>query len=494
MLKGMLRALSDEQMARLHEGALQVLEATGLHIRGRFLLQALADAGCRVDFAAQRAWFKPDLVEKQIAAQRGRYKMVRSSLWYPFCREIPKDDVAFPDELTCDYGFTTPSVYDLGSGSCRPGTQKDHVEMVRLGNALAEVRAISAPVICGDCDPRTECLESARLLLLNTRKPGWVSATCGAEVKHLAKLASLAAGGDRERLRSQPPIFVHAYCTTSPLKLDTRSCDVLEAALQYGFPINFAPMPILGGTSPVTPAGAAVIATAEILGCITAASLVSPDTFYYATAITGEMDMRTTQVCFATPAAILTDAALHQLFRFRYGLVLNVEPAYVEAKTPGLQAAFMKVFRQMALASTASSSLPLGLLDNGSVFSPAQAMLDLDINRAMYKFETGMEVNEETLCLDLIQEMGFCESSTYLETEHTFRNFRKVQWDTQIFDRTYRQGRLPRPGEEDERLLKRADEQWRALVAAQEPLEVEASFRKELDSIVEAGRAELLRQ
>ena len=70
MLKGMLRVLDDQQMDRLHEGVLNVLATTGLHIRGDFLLRALADARCRVDFDAQRAWFKPDLVERQIAASR----------------------------------------------------------------------------------------------------------------------------------------------------------------------------------------------------------------------------------------------------------------------------------------------------------------------------------------------------------------------------------------------------------------------------------------
>ena len=71
----------------------------------------------------------------------------------------------------------------------------------------------------------------------------------------------------------------------------------------------------------MTPAGAAIVAAAEILGCITATSLINPELYYFSTSIAGEMDMRTTQVCYCTPAAILTDAALHQLFRFHYGMV-----------------------------------------------------------------------------------------------------------------------------------------------------------------------------
>ncbi|HWQ53747.1 MAG TPA: trimethylamine methyltransferase family protein [Bryobacteraceae bacterium] len=490
-LRGLLRVIDSAQMERLHQGALRVLETTGLQIRGQFLLEALADAGCKVDFARQRAWFKPDLVERQVAAQRNRYRMVRSSLWYPFCREMPEGDVSRPDEWTVDFGYGAPVIYDYPSGTYRAPTVQDQAEMIRLGNALPEAKAICAPFVCGDVDPRIETIESSRILLRNTRKPGWVGTSSGAEVKYLAEFAALAADHNPTVLREQPPIFVHAYCTTSPLKLDTRACDVLKEALRYKFPVNFAPMPILGATTPVTPAGAVIVATAEILGCMTAATLIDPDVYYYASGISGEMDMKTTQVCYAAPAAILTDAALHQLFRDKYGIVLNVETGYVEAKSPGMQASFMKAFRQMAFGCTVSTSLPIGLLDNGSVFSPVQAMLDLEMNQAQYKFGRGIEVSDETMCIDLINELEFCETSTYLENEHTFRHFRDVLWVTRMFDRTYRNGDIA-PHQEDRCLLEKADKAWRDLVSRQKPLEVDSRFAAELDRIVEAAKAELL--
>jgi trimethylamine--corrinoid protein Co-methyltransferase len=491
VLKGILRVLDETQMDRLHEAVLEVLERTGLRIRGEFLLRALADAGCKVDFANQRVRFKPDVVERQIAVQRNRYRMVRSSLWYPFCRELPEDDVAFPNQFTCDYGHATPAIYDVSAGAFRTPTAGDVVDAIKLGNALDAVRAINAPYICGDFDPRIEIVESARLLLRHTRKPGWVGTSSPREVKYLAELASLAAD-DPVMLRTQPPIFVHAYCTTSPLKIDDRSCDVLREALKYKFPVNFAPMPILGGTTPVTPAGSAVVAAAEILGGITAVSLIDPDIYYYCTTISGEMDMKTMQVCYAAPAAILTDAALHQLFRTRYGIVCNVECGYVEAKTPGIQAAFMKTFRQMAFGATVSSSMPLGLLDNASAFSPAQAMIDLDVNRAQYSFSRGIEVSDDTLCVDLINRLEFCESGTYLEDEHTFRHFREVLWDTQFFDRRYRDGETVTCSQADEAILGKADRAWRELVAGQDDIERDPGFLKELDRIVDAAKEDLL--
>lgn len=492
MIKGLLRVIDRNQMQRLHEATLDVLEKTGLILRSRLLLDALADAGCNVDFDRQQACFKPDLVERQIGAQRGRYKMVRSSLWYPFCRDLPEEDVAWPDEWCVDFGFATPTIYDYPSGAYRTATQQDQIDIIRLGNALPEVKAICAPFVCGDVDPRIEIIESTRTLLRNTTKPGWVGTSCAKEVKYLAECALLVTDGDADVFRTMPPVFVHAYCTTSPLRLDPRSCEVMEEGFKYGFPVNFASMPILGGTTPVTPAGSAIVAAAEILGCMTAATLVNPDVYYFATSISGEMDMRTTQICYSTPAAILTDAALHQWFRDYYGIVLNVEPGYVEAKSPGMQAAFMKTYRQMALGCTVSASLPIGLLDNGSVFSAAQAMVDLDMNRAYYKFGEGMVVDDESMCLDLINDVQFSEDSNYLESEHTLRHFRDVLWQPSIFDRTYRQSDPLTVEESDTRLMKKADEAWRKLVAEQEPPDLDANFITELDNIVEAAKKELL--
>lgn len=493
MLKGILKVIDDEQMGLLHEGVLEVLEKTGLKIDGDFLLKALAEAGCKVDFEKKRAWFKPDIVEKQIAYQRGRYKMVTSSRWYPFCKEMPENDVAWPDEFSVDYGHNVVWMYDYPSGKYREPTIKDQVEMIKLGNAIEAVKAVSIPLICSEFDERTETIESARLLLLNTNKPGWVEVNTGKQVKYLAELAALAADYDEDIIRTKPPIITHVYCTTSPLKIDARACGVLEENLKYKYPVAFAPMPILGGTTPITPAGSVIIAAAEILGGITATSLIEPDIYYFADVISGEMDMKTTNIRFSTPAAILTDATLHQLFRYKYGIVLNVDVAYIEAKSPGIQNSMLKLFRQMALGCTVSQSLPIGTLDNASAFSPVQAMIDLDMNKAIYEFGKGIEINDETMNLDLIKKLEFCGKENYLSSDQTLKYYRDILWDSSLLDTTYRKKEFYKAQDMDDQVLNRADKMWRDLVASQKDLEVPSKFRREVDRIVDAAKRELLK-
>jgi hypothetical protein len=94
--------------------------------------------------------------------------------------------------------------------------------------------------------------------------------------------------------------------------------------------------------------------------------------------------------------------------------------------------------------------------------------------------------------VDLINEMEFCERSAYIQTDHTFRHFRDLLWDSELLDRTTRQERAYPPAREDEALLQKADQAWRKLVETAPPIERDERFLRELDRIVEAARRELL--
>jgi len=151
----------------------------------------------------------------------------------------------------------------------------------------------------------------------------------------------------------------------------------------------------------------------------------------------------------------------------------------------------MKTYRQMAFGSTVSLPLSIGALDNGAAFSPTQAMIDLEMNEAIYRFARGIDVNDETCAVDLIHDMLFCERRTYLESEHTLAHFREGGWYPRLFDRTYCDHAKPAPAG-DAGMLGQAEESWRKLVAAQGPTEVDPAFARRLDRVVDAARAELL--
>jgi trimethylamine:corrinoid methyltransferase-like protein len=151
----------------------------------------------------------------------------------------------------------------------------------------------------------------------------------------------------------------------------------------------------------------------------------------------------------------------------------------------------MKTYRQMAFGSTVSLPLPIGALDSGAAFSPAQAMIDLEISEAIYKFNRGLEVNADACAVDLIHDLLFCERQTYLQSEHTRRHFRETGWHPRLFERRPFDHTEPAPCG-DEKMLQQAEQTWRQLVAGQPAPTLDPALVRELDRIVIAARKELL--
>ena len=56
-------------------------------------------------------------------------------------------------------------------------------------------------------------------------------------------------------------------------------------------------------------------------------------------------------------------------------------------------------------------------------FSPIKAILDNDVAGIVKRFAEGIEVNDETLAVDVIKEVGPCPNN-FLDTEHTLEHWR----------------------------------------------------------------------
>ena len=94
------------------------------------------------------------------------------------------------------------------------------------------------------------------------------------EARPLLRMAELLAGGAAELRRR--PLFSVILGTVAPLHQERFGMDLAFELAAAGIPIFLYPMPILGATAPVTPAGAAVVGNAELLAAITAIQLACP--------------------------------------------------------------------------------------------------------------------------------------------------------------------------------------------------------------------------
>ena len=101
-------------------------------------------------------------------------------------------------------------------------------------------------------------------LVKATRKLGGIETFHGQDVKYIARIGEVVAGGRAAHRRN--PILVGYAEARSPLCIDAEMADVLLAHLELGLPQSLDTMPNAGATAPVTAAGVLALGVAETLG------------------------------------------------------------------------------------------------------------------------------------------------------------------------------------------------------------------------------------
>ena len=102
---------------------------------------------------------------------------------------------------------------------------------------------------------------------------------------------------------------------------------------------------------------------------------------------------------------------------------------------PGTASAFERCFKTTIAAAFGEFNYPVGVLSGGTIFSPEQVMLDIDMGECMYRFFKGSGGDEEFKgVVDLVREVGI--GGTYLTQEHTALHLRDQLAFFNCFPRT----------------------------------------------------------
>ena len=293
------------------------------------------------------------------------------------------------------------------------------------------------------------------------------------DVRFAARLGSLLMDG--EDLYRQNPVFLCVKCSISPPKIGPDSADILWEFAQRELPFGVAPMPLAGGSSPVTPAATLLIANAEILGMIVALYAVGSASKHEHLALTGIMDMQTSIASFSPPNVVLQDVALAQLYSAFYGIRCDAATDYIDAKFPGYQSGSERAFKIATLLASGVVYPSIGQLKSGLVCSPEQACLDIEAFDWMQRYLRGVEVSEETLCVDLIRERGI--GGHFLNSEHTLDHFREELFLPRLADRN---------AGKTEDMVEKAREEVAQILSQTPVFKREESLCREIDRLYDA--------
>ena len=483
-----IRYLSREEMDTLHQSALRVLERTGMWIDHPQALEYLRAAGCHVDIDRRSAKFPPEVVEAAVARMRRNFQdpnhwPKRMSMRYSQVR-FDAQPFGIHQDFTVSAGGFCCFVWDL-QGQRRYATLVDVRESLKLAEQLDQIAYTGLPCSAQEIPAHLRPVKMAAELVKATRKHGGIETFRREDVRYVARIGEIVAGS-REAHRRDPILVGYAEART-PLCIDRPMADVMLAHLELGLPQSLDTMPSGGASAPMSAAGTLLVGLAETLGGLVLGYAVDPNATMTIDLTPGYCDMRSMHFGYAGPERMPLLAARVQLVSEYYGCPSGIHGGKTDACLPGIQAGVEKAISMyVAVMAGAIGFGTVGHLENAVTFSPLQLVIDNEIARYVRQAIRGIEVNTETLALEVVEEVG-ASGHTY-DHAHTAAHFRDVELLSPFFDAWSWGGgdSLDR-----ERFEKRAVAKARKLLARESAPVLSPEQEAAIDEVVEEAALDL---
>ena len=415
------RVLSLNQIKKIHLATLEVLERTGVRIGCQEGFDLLREGGCKTE--GDVVHFPPHLVEWAINSAPSQVL-----LW----NRLGNKKLALGGRNTYfGLGPTLLNMIDLETGKRRLFKREDTAKAAKVADALPNIDWVMGLGTISDVPPQYSDRFEFEAMVKNTSKPIVIWNYTKEGLKDSMEMASAVVGG-KENLLKRPFLISYAE-PISPLTGDRAATEKLLLAAEYGIPIIHTPCIQSGASGPVTLAGALVIANAENLSSLVIAQLKRKGTAFLMGGVITIMDMRDAQMSYGAPELSLalsgfTDIAHH------YGVPTWGTAGCSDSKLPDEQAAVEATFSSLfSMLSGANLVHDVGYLESGKTGALEMIVMVDEILGYIRRITRGIEVNEETLAIDAIEEVG--PGGHFLTHSHTLRNFRKELWQPDLSDR-----------------------------------------------------------
>ena len=195
-------------------------------------------------------------------------------------------------------------------------------------------------------------------------------------LKGVVRMAEIIAG-DSEMLRENPLISFIACLFKSPLQIVDDTAEKVFAIVQAGLPLVISSSPQGGSSAPIQEVGMVAQINAEILAGITLTQLIreGAPVLYGSVPVRARLD--DLHDLYGCPEFNQYNIDCVQLARF-YKIPCYSTAGVGDAKIPGMQATFEKLFTQLYVAMSGAQYIhyAFGLLDRTNSFCPVQAVLD----------------------------------------------------------------------------------------------------------------------
>ena len=394
---GRYRPLDQTQEEQVKETAFDLLENLGLSQATSSMIEKVTARGGYLD-DKDRLHFPRELVNWAISGAR------RDVVLY--ARRQDWDLDLSGDRIHTSSGGGAPGVFDLETGTYRPGTVQDLHHAAKLVDKLDNIHHFSRSIIARDTDSDLQLdINTAYACLAGTGKHISISVTDPANMQAVASMCYQVAGSEAA-FRKRPFVTIMVCHVVPPMRFATDACETLELAIQAGFPVQIISAGQAGATSPVTLAGSLVQAVAETLAGFVFSRLVDENVVAIFAPKPLVADLRTGAMCGGGGEQAVLMAGAAQMGRY-FDLPTSSIAGITDAKTLDTQFGAEKTLA-VTLAAQAGSNLitqSCGMQASLLGVSLEAYAADNDMLGNILRTVRGIEVDHTTLSVESIAEV-----------------------------------------------------------------------------------------
>ncbi|MEM2422655.1 MAG: trimethylamine methyltransferase family protein, partial [Candidatus Bathyarchaeia archaeon] len=372
---------------------------------------------------------------------------------------------------------TVVNVIDPESFKRVKGTKEYVAKAVKVADALPNIHIAAQFCLALDCPPETQELHELEAVFTNTTKPIMAIAYSPQGARKIIEMAAVIKGGI-DKLRKEPLLFMYTE-PTSPLEYSEKAVNTLIETVRLGVPVLSAPCAQAGATAPVTLAGTLVQSFVESLTGLIIAQLIKKGSPTIIGEVSTVMDMKTGVMSYGAPEFSIINAASSQLAHY-YGLPFFGTGGCSDSKVPDEQAvAEATISLLTAMLSRTNLIHDIGYIEGAMTGSLEMVVIVDELFSMLNRIIKGMEVNEETLALDVINNVG--PGGHFLSHKHTLKLFSKEHWIPSLIDRKrYESWKVE--GAKD--MITRAREKLQRILKEHEPEPLPKEVKQELTKII----------
>ena len=415
MLASGIKILSEDDLQRIHDAAVKVLQQRGVWVEDEKLRQQLKQRGAGDGLETGEVRLPRELVAEclQSAGRRPVRRCINGkTLEIHSCNRYYGSLVTDPYILEYPRKLRRPRLDDIARHA-------------RLGDALPLIDCTHLmDDTIPDLDSTTSVLKGLLAFVSNTTTsyhcaPGSLEST-----RYWIEIAEIMAGGS---LKQNPILGVYAP-TISPLTLAELNTQQLRMYIDHGVSFHLGPCAIGGATAPYTVAGLVTQSWAEFLAPLVVSQVIQPGT----PVIGGgggahPMDMTTGASLYSGITKYLCSGAMNELCQW-FDLPTSTGNYSTLCANFGVQNGLESMMGMFAcFFGRCNLAGGMGSLANACGMSPVQIVLHHDVAEMLERFSRGIDLSDEKLAVESIISVGprgnFLEDPLTLKYLRTDENF-----------------------------------------------------------------------